>query len=307
MPPSRKETETETMSFYHKYVLLNSKGSGSFGQVFLAVDKFTGHKVIVKNIVINHDHEWEDDFFFTSKTCEIGILERLQRLGVPDVPRILDYGFFRWNTTEIGYMVMEDTNSTDFFHFIQYSGRHILPLAEADVMRIFARIFHCVYSAATYAGVYHGDLKTGNVITDPSLQNIQVIDWGSVHLAIEGRAMHRTCTTEYASPESLAVVTGKNGYDPELLLVWSLGTVLYELVTGTMFYDKKEATEYYKIGVYYYSKTNLPYPRTAKFQDKLYAKIDAGVKSSKINRLLRLVLRAKPNERCKLDGVRGLI
>ncbi|KAM7298049.1 CBL-interacting protein kinase 21-like [Ixodes scapularis] len=94
------------------------------------------------------------------------------------------------------------------------------------------------------------------------------------------------------------------GYDPELLLVWSLGAVLYELAVGVMLHEK-DFIDYCKIGLYYACTTNVSSSssssRVPSFQRKLNAKLDATVKSVKINRMLRRMLNANPNERCRLE------
>ncbi|XP_042143989.1 CBL-interacting serine/threonine-protein kinase 26-like [Ixodes scapularis] len=292
---------TDEVMFY-KYHIVESKGSGSFGKVFSALNKNTGKRVVIKNVPICYDKEWGYDFLFTNKMCEIDVIEHLCARGVDNVPRLLDYGYFRWNKEEIGYIVMEDTGSRDLFQCIH--GPNKMSFDEADIMRIFTRILRCVYTAAASAGVYHGDLKTGNVIVDATLQNVQVIDWGSVHLVGNKKPRHRTCTTEYSSPESLVAESSMEGYDPELLLVWSLGAVLYKLAVGVMLHEKKDFIDYCKIGLYYACTTNVSSSsssRVPSFQRKLNAKLDATVKSVKINRMLRRMLNANPNQRCRLE------
>lgn len=126
---------------------------------------------------------------------------------------------------------MMDTGAMDLYKYLRKTANK--KLSSWEVFTIFQKIVNCVSKAAKACSVYHGDLKTGNIIINKD-KEVTVIDWGSIHVS-KLLIKYESCTAQYASPESLSVLAGGEGYHPEALLVWSLGVILYELLTNDLF------------------------------------------------------------------------
>jgi len=151
--------------------------------------------------------------------------QTLARLQHPNIARLLDGG-----TTRDGlpYIVMEYVD-----------GPAITQHAEQQKLGVTARVvlFLSVCSAVDYAHrnfVIHRDLKPGNVLVD-SQGVAKLLDFGICKLlhsdtisAVSGsETMHGLMTPNYASPEQF------RGEAVSLLSdVYSLGVLLYELLTG---------------------------------------------------------------------------
>ena len=146
----------------------------------------------------------------------------LARLDHPGIVRLIDAG-----TTDEGlpYLAMdyvEGVPVTDFVHERKLSIEERL------------KLFRSVCAAVTYAHqnlIVHRDLKPSNILITKEGQ-VRLLDFGIAKLLdTEAPAvtitMFRVMTPEYASPEQV-----KGEVVTTLSDVYSLGVVLYELLTG---------------------------------------------------------------------------
>jgi serine/threonine protein kinase len=84
--------------------------------------------------------------------------------------------------------------------------------------------------------IVHRDLKIENILVDHSGRNIKIIDFGLSNLFCPERQLTTYCGSLYfAAPELL---NGRPYRGPEID-VWSLGVVLYVMVTGSVPFDDK--------------------------------------------------------------------
>ena len=200
------------------YRLIRELGRGGMGTVFLAErddDEYYA-QVAVKLVRPGMDIE----FILARFRRERQTLARLQH---PNISRLLDGG-----TTENGlpYFVME-----------YIDGPWLTVFAADRRLRVDDRLrmFVDVCSAVEYAHrnfIIHRDLKPGNILVDPDGVP-KLVDFGICKLLRAG-AVSATdsavapMTPDYASPEQM-----RGDAVTPLSDIYSLGAVLYELLTGT--------------------------------------------------------------------------
>jgi len=200
------------------YRLIHEIGRGGMGSVFLAAraDEQYESNVAIKLVRAGYD----TDFVLRRFSGERQILARMQH---PNIGRLLDGG-----TTENGipYLVME---------YVQ--GSRITAYAAERRLSVEGRIrlFLPVCSAVEYAHrafIVHRDLKPGNILVDAT-GTPKLLDFGIsklVHCEIPDAVDMQEvpmATPDYASPEQIMGDPVTPASD-----VYSLGVVLYELLTG---------------------------------------------------------------------------
>ncbi|XP_001517815.2 testis-specific serine/threonine-protein kinase 6 [Ornithorhynchus anatinus] len=127
------------------------------------------------------------------------------------------------------YIVME-AGGADLLRVVQRSG----PLACGRARDLFAQMAGAVrYLHDRH--LVHRDLKCENVLLSPDERRVKLTDFG---FGRQARGFPDLSTTycgsaAYASPEVLLGIP----YDPKKYDVWSLGVVLYVMVTGCMPFD----------------------------------------------------------------------
>jgi eukaryotic-like serine/threonine-protein kinase len=199
-----------------KYDVQKLLGKGATGTVYLAKDTFSGKEVALKTI--------EPEVF---RDPEFGTVYRSQflneaslagKLRHPHIVAILDAVV----ESDSGYIAMEIVSGGDLSQFVKPD--KLLPVE--DVLQIG---FKCC-GALDYAfsqGIVHRDIKPANIMIVQGT-DVKIADFGAAFLrksqAVQTAAMG---SPFYMSPEQ---IEGK-----ELTLhsdMYSLGVVLYELLTG---------------------------------------------------------------------------
>src|SRR5882672_4656770 len=197
-------------------------GRGGMGAVYeaLRVDKEFNKRVAIKLVKRGMD----TDFILRRFRTERQILAALDH---PHIARLLDGG-----TTEDGlpYFVMEYIEGQPLYH---YSDAHQLKLN--DRLKLFMPICDALHYAHQKQ-VVHRDIKPSNVlVTSEGVPKL--LDFGIAKLldpGLVGDITHeptatamRLMTPEYASPEQVQGAPTSPTTD-----VYSLGVLLYELLTG---------------------------------------------------------------------------
>jgi len=155
----------------------------------------------------------------------------LASLNHPNIARLLDGGIS--DSGEL-YLVMEFVDGPRLDHYVEQR-KPALP----ELLALFLQ----VCAAVDYAHrnlVVHRDLKPGNILMTSDGQ-AKLLDFGTATLvnpkSAEDRSRFtqmgfRACTPEYASPEQLAGGVASAASD-----VYSLGVILYQLITARTPYD----------------------------------------------------------------------
>jgi serine/threonine protein kinase len=209
---------TDTPERIGKYVIINEVGQGSSGRVFLSHDPYYGRDVAIK--LYNVESEEDEQKARVTRKMFFNEAQMMGRLQHPNILPIYDAG------EEDGkYYVV-----TEHVHGARTLAAYCKPdnlLRVDDVVEI---IFKCA-KALHYAhgrGVIHRDIKPSNIML--TLDNdVRIIDFGIALVTdsdvsrIEGIAG----SPSYMSPEQVqsAEITPKSD-------IYSLGAVMYELLTG---------------------------------------------------------------------------
>ena len=212
------EAELDTLNVVGPYRLIESLGRGGMGAVYLAerADGQFDRRVALKLVKRGMDSEEIVRRF----RMERQILASLQH---PHIAQLHDGGI-----AEDGrpYLVMEYVEGTPID---RYCDERQLGIEER------LRLFLTVCDAVQYAHrslVIHRDLKPGNILVTSDGQ-VKLLDFGIAKLLDDDGAGVRTrtgahlLTPAYAAPEQISQLPVTTSTD-----VYSLGVVLYELLTG---------------------------------------------------------------------------
>lgn len=199
-----------------RYTILERIGGGGMADVYRAHDKLLDRSVAVK---VLRSQFTNDEEFVTRFRREA---QAAARLSHPNIVNIYDVGC----DEDIYYIVMEYISGETLKERIQREGQ--LPI-EATV-RIALEIAEAL-EHAHQNGLVHCDIKPHNILTTKS-GRIKVTDFG-IARAVTSATMTHTGTiigsVHYFSPEQAkgAAVGAKSD-------IYSLGVVLYEMLTGTV-------------------------------------------------------------------------
>ncbi|HWZ33558.1 MAG TPA: serine/threonine-protein kinase [Bryobacteraceae bacterium] len=206
-----------------RYRIIALLGRGGMGEVYRADDLTLGQQVALKFLpaVVANNPNAVDRF-----RNEVRIARRVSH---PNVCRVYDLGEIDGHL----FLSMEYVDGEDLGSLLRRIGR--LP---ADKALEIARKLCAGLAAAHEKGVLHRDLKPANVMLDGRGQ-VLLTDFGLAGLAdqIEGAEV-RNGTPAYMAPEQLSgkEVTVKSD-------LYSLGLVIYEILTGKRPFDSLDRRE----------------------------------------------------------------
>ncbi|MBI1850675.1 MAG: serine/threonine protein kinase [Planctomycetes bacterium] len=213
------------------YKLLQLIGEGGFGSVFMAEQEHpVRRRVALKIIKLGMDTRQVVARFEQER-------QALAMMDHPHVAKVLDAG-----ATENGrpYFVMELVNGVPITKYCDMNG-----LTATQRLELFVSVCHAVQHAHQ-KGIIHRDIKPSNVLVTlhDGKPVPKVIDFG-IAKAIDNRLTEKTLFTEfgqflgtptYMSPEQ-AEMSGL--HIDTRSDIYSLGVLLYELLTGTTPFDVK--------------------------------------------------------------------
>ena len=197
-----------------RYEILEILGEGGMAFVYKARDTQLERFVAIKTLKPNYVNQetFVDRFKREAKTAA--------NLNHPNIVQIFD-----WGIEEEPYFVMEYIEGNTLTSII--AKNRLISLS--DILFIGAQVSSGLH-AAHQKGLVHRDIKPGNIMITPD-GKVKVTDFGIVSLQNEESDITKTGsilgTASYISPEQ---AQGKPvSIESDL---YSLGTVLYELITG---------------------------------------------------------------------------
>jgi eukaryotic-like serine/threonine-protein kinase len=224
--------QTLANSFYFSkdfgpFQLVRLLGEGGMGVVYLAERKNVGGKVAIKVL--------RDAWLSPARRERFAAEQRtLAQLNHPSIAHLYDAATLDDGTP---YFVMEYVEGTPL---TQYCREHRYSVEEC--LKLFRSVCEAVQYAHSQA-VIHRDLKPSNILVK-SDGSIRLLDFGiakqveSLDLPVDQTTMgFRLMTPAYAAPEQ---VRGERiGLNSD---VYSLGVILYELLTGQLPFDLSNLT-----------------------------------------------------------------
>ncbi|XP_052353708.1 serine/threonine-protein kinase MARK2 isoform X6 [Oncorhynchus keta] len=225
MPRCRNSVATTAEETPHigNYRLLKTIGKGNFAKVKLARHVLTGKEVAVKII----DKTQLNSSSLQKLFREVRIMKLLNHPNIVKLFEVIE-------TEKTLYLVMEYASGGEVFDYLVAHGRMKEKEARAKFRQIVSAVQYCHQKC-----IVHRDLKAENLLLDSDM-NIKIADFGFSNEFVMGSKLDTFCgSPPYAAPE---LFQGKK-YDGPEVDVWSLGVILYTLVSGSLPFDGQNLKE----------------------------------------------------------------
>ena len=200
-----------------RYEIVGQVGTGGMSDVYKAKDHTLGRYVAIKVL----KSEFSEDTNFVSKfrteAQSAAVLEH------PNIVNIYDVG----SENGIHYIVMEYVEGITLKTYIGKKGQ----LTYKEALSIAIQVGRGI-QAAHAKNIVHRDIKPQNIIISTD-GKVKVTDFG-IARAVSENTIHSDVmgSVHYASPEQ-----ARNGYVSNRSDIYSLGIVMYEMVTGRVPFD----------------------------------------------------------------------
>ncbi|KAI6228944.1 Non-specific serine/threonine protein kinase [Aphelenchoides fujianensis] len=206
-----------------RYRLLKTIGKGNFAKVKLARHMPTGIDVAIKII----DKTALNQSSLQKLFREVRIMKQLDHPNIVKLYQVME-------TDQTLYLVMEYASGGEVFDYLVAHGR----MKEKEARAKFRQIVSAVQYLHS-KNIIHRDLKAENLLLDADM-NIKIADFGFSNQFSAGNKLDTFCgSPPYAAPE---LFQGKK-YDGPEVDVWSLGVILYTLVSGSLPFDGQNLKE----------------------------------------------------------------
>ncbi|OJF89730.1 Stk1 family PASTA domain-containing Ser/Thr kinase [Alkalibacterium sp. 20] len=206
----------------NRYKLIREIGSGGMAKVFLAEDLILERQVAVKLMAYNFH---EDEASIRRFKREALSTTELLHANIVDV---VDVG-----EDETPYIVMEYVEGYDLKEYI----KEHKPIPYKKTVKIMNQILEAVEYAHRH-NIIHRDLKPQNVLIDHD-ETVKITDFG-IAVALSENSITQTNSllgsVHYISPEQARGSMATKQSD-----IYSLGILLYELLTGDVPFDGESA------------------------------------------------------------------
>lgn len=220
------DAKSATVSRIGRYEVIGEIGRGGMGIVYRAEDKLIGRDVAIKTLT-EATPELRERFYVEARA---GILSH------PNIATVYELGEHEGNP----FIAMEFLAGESLDRILRARGR--LPVLEA------LSIVEQLCAGLGYAhqhGLLHRDIKPANVIVLPD-NRAKIVDFGIAQLADRSTRLTKTDavlgTFHYIAPERLRgeVIDGRSD-------IWSVGVMLYEMVSGELPFKGKDVSALYRV------------------------------------------------------------
>jgi len=211
---------------FGRYRVVKQLGRGAMGIVYLAEDTEIARRVAIKTIALTGDDPERDrlEARFRQEARAAGGVSH------PAIVTIYDVG----REGDVAFIAMELVEGRELRDHIQ-SG----VLTPSQAVEIAALVADAL-AFAHERGVIHRDIKPGNIMVLPD-GRVKLMDFGIARLAqptVKTQTGQMLGSPQYMSPEQIAGDEVDGRAD-----VFSLGVVLYEMVTGVKPFDAPDLSQ----------------------------------------------------------------
>ncbi|XP_035240440.1 MAP/microtubule affinity-regulating kinase 4 isoform X2 [Anguilla anguilla] len=214
---------TDEQPHIGNYRLLKTIGKGNFAKVKLARHILTGREVAIKII----DKTQLNPTSLQKLFREVRIMKGLNHPNIVQLFEVIE-------TDKTLYLIMEYASGGEVFDYLVSHGRMKEKEARAKFRQIVSAVHYCHQK-----NIVHRDLKAENLLLDAD-SNIKIADFGFSNEFTLGNKLDTFCgSPPYAAPE---LFQGKK-YDGPEVDIWSLGVILYTLVSGSLPFDGQNLKE----------------------------------------------------------------
>ncbi|PLT30111.1 Stk1 family PASTA domain-containing Ser/Thr kinase [Peribacillus deserti] len=206
-----------------RYKVLEMIGGGGMANVYLARDMILEREVALK--ILRMDFSNDEEFIkrFNREA------QSATSLAHPNIVSIYDVGV----EDDIYYIVMEYVKGLTLKQYIQRN----YPIPVQKALDIMEQITSAISHAHQY-GIIHRDIKPQNILID-DLGNVKITDFG-IAMALSSTSITQTNavlgSVHYLSPEQ-----ARGGMANKTSDIYSLGIVMFELLTGRLPYSGESA------------------------------------------------------------------
>lgn len=207
-----------------RYEILETIGAGGMAVVYKALDHRLGRKVAVK--ILRDDLASDEEFLHRFKTEA----QAIAMLSHPNIVSVYDVS--RWGEAE--YIVMELIDGITLMQYMKRKGA----LGWKEGLHFSVQITKALEHAHE-KGIVHRDIKPQNIMILKD-GTIKVADFGIAALesAQEGKSELTIGSVHYIAPEQAKGEVADARSD-----IYSLGVVMYEMLTGVLPYEADSVGE----------------------------------------------------------------
>ncbi|MEB3024487.1 MULTISPECIES: Stk1 family PASTA domain-containing Ser/Thr kinase [unclassified Parvimonas] len=210
-----------------RYEIIEKVGIGGMAIVYKAKDIYLKRIVAVK---VLKEQYLEDREFIKKFVIEA---QSVANLNNQNIVKIYDVGQHIENEKTFNYIVMEYIKGKTLNELIKDNGK-LNSNAVVSISKQIANALDCAHKHH----IIHRDIKPHNIIIDENL-NVKVTDFGIARIATSSTITYTSSvlgTVHYISPEQ-----AKGKFIDEKSDIYSLGVVMYEMITGRVPFDTDNA------------------------------------------------------------------
>ena len=239
------------------YLKTKVLGSGAFGEVWLVHHKDLDRDFAMK-IIKKRKNRSSDEKEILNE------IEILKKLDHPKILKVIDF----YSTLKKYYIITEYCPEGELFNEIIKVGKFDEGQAAFIINQILKAVTYC-----HKMNIIHRDIKPENIMITNREKNgclqVKLIDFGTAKIFEKGHQENKYVgSSYYMAPEII-----KRKYDEKCDL-WSIGVILYILLTGRPPFDgndDEEILENVKKGVY--DKWSYPFPLLSPHAKDLITKL----------------------------------
>lgn len=214
----------------NRYRILSELGRGGMAVVYRAQDESLGRLVAIKVLHPHLANEQGNRDRFRREAQSIA------RLKHPNILEVFDYCA---ESEDRAYIVMECVDGVNLRHWMKEHGPPPPEIASLIVVEVCRALTH-----AHETGVIHRDIKPENIMVSRGEARVKLMDFGIAHV-VDAETLTATGSLlgspAHMAPEIIDAEESDHRTD-----IFSLGTVLYWLVSGKLPFDGTSTTRLLK-------------------------------------------------------------